>query len=276
MKRNLLILLFLLGYSFSAVAQNNDNNHNYIIVPLQYDFLKGKDKYRLNTQTRYLLKQDGFKVYFNEGEQLPEVLFKNRCLAFYADVEKVKGGFLKTKLKITFKDCNGNVVLESNEGASKIKDFNLAYKEALENAYVTIDFYKLRQMFVSQPQNNETTEQNLTETEAKKDIETQEEKDAVVSYLKTRKAASEVKQVKKMSEHLITDVEVMYYAQKIPEGFQVVDAQPKVVMLLLNTGYPNLFLVKDQNAMLVQKDGQWFYSKNTEGQLIEKPINIKF
>lgn len=275
MKKNVLILLFIICYGFNAVAQKNEDTYNYVIVPLQYDFLKGKDKYRLNTQTRFLLKQDGFKVYFNEGEQLPEELFNNRCLALYADVQKVKGGFLKTKVEIIFKDCYGNIILESKEGASKIKDYNLAYKEALEKAYVTLDFSKLKQMSVPEPQNNEVVKQNLVEHKAKNDAKKQEVKVVEVANTKTVNI-SEEKQLEEVRENLKTDAEVIYYAQKISGGFQVVDSEPKVVMILLQTGSPDMFLVKDENAMVVKKEGQWFYSVNTNGQLKERLINIKF
>ena len=86
-----IVLVLLVG--LSAFSQKNLNDYKYVVVPLQFDFVKGKDKYRVNSLTRHLFNSNGFIAVFDE-EELPKDLFNNRCLAMYADVLKQKVFFL--------------------------------------------------------------------------------------------------------------------------------------------------------------------------------------
>lgn len=54
-------------------------------------------------------------------DSLPEDLFKNRCLALYADAEKLPGKLFKTEIKIVLKDCFGQLVYESEIGSTREK-----------------------------------------------------------------------------------------------------------------------------------------------------------
>ena len=103
--KKILIVIAILAFVFKSEAQIEVNNYKYVVIPLQYEFLKGKDVYRLNTLTRVLFKGEGFEAYFNE-EQLPEDLFKDRCLVLYPDVKKLSGGFFKKKIQIIIKDLS--------------------------------------------------------------------------------------------------------------------------------------------------------------------------
>merc|ERR1712170_227654 len=102
-------LVLFLSIGFAAMAQKTIDNYQYVIIPLQYDFLSEKDQYRLNTLTRHLFKQKGFIVLF-DAEEFPEEINKDRCEALYANVEKVKGGLFATKLEIVLKNCFGKEV----------------------------------------------------------------------------------------------------------------------------------------------------------------------
>ena len=42
MKR-ILLLVAIIGLSLKSEAQININNYEYVVIPLQYEFLKGKD-----------------------------------------------------------------------------------------------------------------------------------------------------------------------------------------------------------------------------------------
>jgi len=55
-----------------------------------------------------------------------------------------------------------------------------------------------------------------------------------------------------------------------------VDTTPKIVMVLLETPQSNVFIVKDQNAMVYQENGSWFISKNEDGKVTVEALNIKF
>lgn len=66
------------------------------------------------------------------------------------------------------------------------------------------------------------------------------------------------------------------YAQKIDLGYQLVDKSPKVVLILLETSKSDVFLVKDQNALVYKEDGFWYLSKNSGKNISIKTLNIKF
>ena len=68
----------------------------------------------------------------------------------------------------------------------------------------------------------------------------------------------------------------LYYAQEIANGFQLVNSEPRVVMILLNTAAENVFIVKGKSAIVFKEDGFWYYSEN-DGELGEKTtMDIKF
>jgi hypothetical protein len=98
-----LVLCNLVNIGFS---QSNLNDYKYVIVPTKYDFLKGADQYQLNSLTKFLFNKYGFTAIM-EDEPFPEDLANNRCLAMDAKVEK-ESGLLKTKLKVSLKDCNNS------------------------------------------------------------------------------------------------------------------------------------------------------------------------
>jgi hypothetical protein len=62
--------------------------------------------------------------------------YKDRCSLLYYDIVK-ENAFLTTN--ITLKDCYGKVVFKSETGASRTKAYELAYPEALNEAFVSVD-----------------------------------------------------------------------------------------------------------------------------------------
>ena len=64
-----LTLVFSLVFITSGFTQKLLSDYQYLILPIRYDFLNSPDEYRLNTQTRYLLKKKGFVVYYDNEVQ---------------------------------------------------------------------------------------------------------------------------------------------------------------------------------------------------------------
>src|SRR3970040_1964329 len=130
-KRILFILLFVVSYGFSQSI----NNYKSVIIPLKFDFTKTENQYRLATLSKFNLNKAGFEAYYT-NETIGEE-FNNRCNLLYFDVVKEKS-FLTTKLHVVFKDCNDKIIFQSETGISKEKDFQLAYTEALNKAFVSV------------------------------------------------------------------------------------------------------------------------------------------
>ncbi|WP_299129562.1 hypothetical protein [uncultured Winogradskyella sp.] len=252
------ITFILLSIGLITFGQNEVNNYKYVIVPKSFDFTKGEDQYQLNSIAKFLFNKYGFIAYF-EGEDYPKDLRLNSCLALEADVYEVKGGFLKTKLEIALKNCNDKIVVTSKVGESKLKNYGKAYNQALRDAFITFknSNYKYTpvndadiELTAVSPSENETISEPLERATNPK-IDQQE---LVANF----------------------NSETIYYAQPIENGYQLIDSEPKIIMILLKTSAPDIFMVKDKNAMVIKKNNQWLFTENQGDKLIEKRLNIKF
>ncbi|WP_165499070.1 hypothetical protein [Gramella sp. KN1008] len=133
--RNLLVAFFSFGIIFISSAQSLDQ-YKYILIPKTYEFTGDVDQYRLNSLTKFLFEKEGFNTYMKIGEK-PEDLRKDPCLALDTKVENNSGLFV-TKLVLILEDCYGNEVFRSEEGRSREKEYEVAYKEALRDAFKSI------------------------------------------------------------------------------------------------------------------------------------------
>jgi hypothetical protein len=135
MKKILFILTFFIG-AISTFAQDLDQ-YKYIIIPEKFEFSKEENQYQLNALTQFLFEKYGFETLM-KSEQKPLDLQENYCLGLTAYVKDNSGLFV-TKLVVQLEDCRGDIVFESKEGRSRIKDFKDAHHEALRDAFSTIE-----------------------------------------------------------------------------------------------------------------------------------------
>ncbi|AXT19202.1 hypothetical protein D7030_13735 [Flavobacteriaceae bacterium AU392] len=282
----LLIVFFTISNSYS---QSSLNDYKYVIVPQGYRFFKENNKYQLNDLTKFLFNKYNFTS-FIENETFPKDLALDRCLALRADVLK-ESSVLKTKLKVELRNCNGIVVFTTEIGKTGEKDFKKGYNLALRDAFKSFENvnYKyvpnnerITDKFTTVKANAEAEEIKRLEEEVKALKE--EKKRQAVTFENQKVKESKVSEVIKKEESIpavsskpeeVIDNTVLY-AQKITNGFQLVDSTPKVVMILLETPRKDTFIVKDVNATVYKEDGFWYISKNENNTVTTKKINIKF
>jgi hypothetical protein len=248
--------------SFHGLAQTEIDNYKYILVADRFQCQKEANQYRLNELTEFLFNKYGYKAYLL-GKDLPLELAKNKCLALTADVSNDKSGLLKTKLIIELKDCYGKLIMTSQIGESRAKEYKTAYNLALRdafNTFIDIDYKYNSKDLEPEPEIEEKSlDDEATNIALDTSLRIHEEKD-------------------KKDNILVSEVNsnFVYYAQAIKNGFQVVDSESKIIMVLLTTSAFNVFIVKDKNAIVFKEDGFWYYSEN-DGELSEKKqLNIKF
>ncbi len=136
----LLLFFISLFFAANAISQNSNlSDYSYVIVPNQFDFLKEKDQYQMNSMSKFYFEKNGFNAYF--AEDAPNA---NRCDGLYANVEELKT-ILGTKLQIVIKDCNDNEIYRSQEGKSKYKEFDKTYQDALRKAFNSIEGLRVKQ-----------------------------------------------------------------------------------------------------------------------------------
>jgi hypothetical protein len=248
--------------SFYGIAQKNINNYKYIILPTSFEFSKSEDQYQLNSLLKFLFNKYGYEAYFG-NDDLPQDLIGNRCLALNAEALKGKGGIFKTKLEIELKDCFGNIVMTSQEGQSREKEYKKAYTEALREAFETFQNFDYK--YVSD-------KETLVET-SKPKVKNVKQQMVEVDTPKEVITAKETKVEEVLTADNLSD---LHYAQEIDNGYQLVNSEPRIVMILLSTAAENVFMVKGKNAIVFKEDGFWYYSENN-GKLEErKSMNIKF
>lgn len=266
----IVIAIFITSVNF---AQSRLNDYKYVIVPIKYDFLNEADKYQLNSLSEFLFNKYKFNAYL-ENKTLPEDLKSNRCLALQAGIIESKSMF-KTKVKVQLKNCNGQVIYTTPEGESRRKEYKSAYTEALRNAFnhfATIN-YKYNNSNTLGNNNLEIpTEKTISEIEQlKKEIkqlkENKEEKVEVNKDLKT---------IKEPVNNTLDSKEHTLYAQKINNGFQLVDKTPKLVYTIYNSGKKDVYIVKGQDAIIYKLNSNWVISQFINNNLEVKAIDIKF
>lgn len=235
MKKALFLLLFLassLGFSQSV------NDYKYAIVPSKFEFLKVKDQYRLNTLTKMFMEKYGFVTYF-DTDILPNEVAESSCNRVYVDLQ-YSGNLFSTKLTVVLKDCKNAILYTSGEGKSREKEYQVAYNQALREAFGSFD--KLEYKYIEN--NNsipKTTNIIANESDNKANV-------------------------------------VGLFAQPIENGFQIIDIAPKVIMKIYSTSIPSCFIAyKDTiQGVLVNKNNQWFFEYYSNSKVVSEKMEIKF
>ena len=245
------ILLTAILCSVVGFAQSI-NDYKAVIIPLKYEFMKTDNQYRLATLSKQNLTKGGFEAFYS-NEQLPEG-YTDRCQVLYMDVIR-DNAFLVTKLIIQFKDCFGQVVFTSEAGKSREKEYEVAYKEALDNAFKSV--YALHYKYSGNPVANSKTSAPV--------------KAAVATTMVATPIAT-------ASSPDLKDPNLLY-AQPTESGYQLIDKTPKVVMKLLKTSQPNVYIaIKDnvQGSLILKEDGQWYFESYQNDKLVSEKIVVKF
>lgn len=246
-----IIALFLLLSSGLLTAQQSINDYEVVIVPIKYSFSNEENQYRLNTISKHNLTSMGFKAFYS-NEQLSREIANERCNKLYFDVEKVKS-LLVTKLVLVFRDCQNNIVYQTEEGKSREKEYKIAFPEALQNAFLHLK----EQQYAYNGKNGNI---NITENYAKEEVKPSVATQAPISSA----------QIKESEDFL--------YAQQITNGYQLVDKTPKVVLKIYKTSQPDYFTAQGDgiNGALLKKNGEWFLEYYKNDQPVSEKLLIKF
>ncbi len=140
------IALFLM-FSAGVFAQNI-NDYKYALVPTKFSFLKEENQYNLNLLTKMYLQKYGFETYYN-NETAPDDFVNSNCNKIFVDIVNNSNMFT-TKLKVVIKDCKNNILISSEEGASREKEYKVAYNEALRMAFDNFSVLKAHKFQPSQ------------------------------------------------------------------------------------------------------------------------------
>lgn len=274
-------MVLMIGLGIAAHAQLNE--YKYIVVPKKFAAFKGENKFQTSTLTKYYFTQEGFTAVYDD--EMPMDLATNRCLGLFADILD-DSNMLSTKLTIALKNCKNEEVFRTSEGKSKLKDYDDAYKEAIQDAFKSfrnIDYQYQPKQEQAEPKDGPVVirfkdDVKNGKEEPKKEVVEQVATVEEQTYKSMEPQPSKItKAPEKEVEPFVTETTVLY-AQPIEGGYQLVDKTPKVVMKLQETSMENIYLTtyEGQSAMVFKKGDQWFleYPKDGVKQLME--LQIKF
>lgn len=245
------IFIIFLAISLSVQAQSNTSNYKYIIVPEKFNFLKQVNQYGLNTLTKAFFEEKGFTVYFDNAE-IPEQIATDRCKALVVELQENNSMFV-TNLTLLLKDCKGAVVIKSKAGKSREKEYETSYNLALKDAFTSFNDFKYAA--------GSPTAVNIS-TPA-----------PVSAAAKTVPVPVNQPIVAKTEQQ-----EGLLYAQPISNGYQLIDATPKIVMTLLKTSIGDCYISNNGNAngVVLKKNGTWFFEYYKNNVLVSEKLSIKF
>ncbi|MGS2740505.1 hypothetical protein [Sinomicrobium sp. M5D2P17] len=272
--KKIIVLAFVILGVFSGFAQSTVNGYKYVIVPQKFDFLKKENQYQVNALAKFLFEKYNFTAVY--ANNLNEEMEQNSCLALKANVRDDSNMFT-TKLVVELTNCRGEVVYVSEEGKSKEKDYKAAYHDALRKAFLSVEelnysydpslsIVSRRQVVTSAPAAQQVPAASSTPPVNASEIT--ENKQAAV-------AAQNVRQRVETKVTSVNNTNVLY-AQPIENGYQLVDSTPKVIFVLQSTSADNVFIIKDKNGMLSQKDGKWIAEYYEGGERVQEVLNVKF
>ncbi len=68
------------------------------------------------------------------------------------------------------------------------------------------------------------------------------------------------------------------YAQEIPNGYQLVDNTPKILLKIFKTSVPDVYTAENEqgNGVVYKKDGTWFFEHYVADKLEVEELHIKF
>lgn len=235
-------LLFIALLSCAAKAQNL-NEFKYAIVPEKFSFLKESNQYNLSLKSKLFMQKYGFETYFNNEVEVPTDFLQNNCNKVYFDLIEVSNMF-STKIKVVLKDCKGTVLVTSDEGMSRDKEYKVAYNEALSNA---LNNFSQVKNHIYQPTKSNFEKNSIIEN-----------KTEIISF-------SEPLLAKPLGEN----------------GFELFTSNvnlPRLVMTIYKTSSPDCFLASmgNKNAVLLKKMNNWYFEYYLNEKLISEKITLTF
>lgn len=282
----LIVFASLLGIQ-SSEAQLNA--YEYVVVPKKLQDFEEENQYHSSTLLKYLLTQNNFTSYY-EGDVPADIGDKCRELVINLLDEST---MLRTKVYLIMKDCQGSEVFRTMEGSSRIKDLKDAYEEAIRNAFRSIAALN----YHYEPQIAPATTVSNTAKEATILRETPDnpqagrpagaETSAVVVKATPQEQLYEDKRpapstytaaAVALSAATASPETEMWYAQLLPDGYQLVDKSPRIRLTLKKTSIPEVYLAENEDSHgIVYKEGsQWYYECYLEGKRVVEALYIRF
>lgn len=291
--------IFLAFFIMGASLQAQFNAYKYVVVPTHFEGYPKPNQYQTSTVIKYFLTEYGYPAVYDA--QQPTELRVQPCLGVFARLHDTSGMFV-TRVTLEFVDCEGKQVFQTLEGSSRQKDYVQAYKEAIQNAFLSLSGRTYSYHPVATPVSKPAAQPTPAAVQAEPPpvatpVPAEKSVAAVTAAVSTPEpvaeaapeaapaaaeiaieVAEEASPVRAVAAGSASEPET-WYAQPIANGFQLVDSTPKIRMKLVNTSRKDTYiaLVDDQaRGSVYLEDGVWIHEYFEGGTLFRQPLSIKF
>lgn len=245
------IVFMLVLFASTASGAQGLNDYKYALVPAKFSIFKNDDYSRLNTIAKMFMQKYGFETYLSSEAQ-PSDFVNINCNKVYVDLTEKNTMFL-TKVIVVIKDCDGKILATSEEGRSREKNYQVAYNEAVRNAF---NSFPALASHVYTPKSTLAVNEKL-----------------VVENAKAQDVVEQNPNVTEEKE--ITPATL--FAQPILNGYQIIDSEPKVILKIYKTSDKNVYTaIKGSiQGILIAKNGGWFFEYYQNDALVSEKIDVR-
>lgn len=277
MKKIVLLSLLFLGAQMVAFAQLNE--YKYFVVPKQFKAFNSKpNRYKTSTLIKYLLVNNNMQAVYDDAQ--PPELIMNPCMGLYIDLIDSKR-LLTTEVALTFMDCENQEVFTTEKRKSSIKDYQMAYDEAIRKAFTQVE--SMGYSYSGPAQTAGTTgvsEQEETSSDQEEQVgyndvgrPTKPEGEEDESGIQAEDAAVEIntnaeeKPAKPLKADFSNDVvrlqEPKYIAVDEGRVFRVTNNLSKKIMYMSATQMDDVFILEgsEKRGVVFKKKGKWFIER---------------
>ncbi|WP_422081649.1 hypothetical protein [Ulvibacterium sp.] len=173
----------------------------------------------------------------------------------------------KEPITVSFK----NDVKKLEENTETTPELN-ARQDSMVQQKATLEEQSYKDL---RPVESDITKKVESGQEAIQQVTTKEEQ----IYENRQPIASSISKTDTGSTKVASDVtKEVWYAQELPNGYQLVDSTPKIRMKLFESSVQGVYhaTMDNKNGMVYTKDGKWYFEYYEGGNLIAEELNVKF
>jgi hypothetical protein len=283
-------VLLIMAITTTAAAQINA--YEFVVVPEKFQEFEHENRYHTSTLLKYLFKREGFTTYYEK--EVPDMLLGS-CKGLKVDLLD-ESSMLRTRAVLVLKDCRGKEVFRTVQGDSREKDFKEGFKEAIEAAFKSIKTLNYRYEPEAEAEepltlnfNNDvktleepgkTERQNMNRNSDPAIIQqaSPEEQRFVDRRPKPADLKSGAPATPGQSQAVSSGSPEVWYAQRLPNGYQLVDSSPQIRLKLLETSVPEVYLAENENShgLVYKQDNRWYFEYYKDGERVVQELDIKF
>lgn len=291
MFKSTISLAVILTLAITSRVEAQINNYQFIVVPEKFQEFEEENQHHTSTLLKLLFTREGFTTYYEK--QVPDELIGS-CKGLKVDLLD-ESSMLRTKAVLVLKDCKGREVFRTKQGDSREKDLKEGFREAIEVAFQSIESLGYHYEPEETPREDEgpvtinfdndvKSLQESGHTAGKREQEpevVQEATPEVQRYEDRRPKPSGYKPATPSADKGDISPEAspdIWYAQKIPGGYQLVDSSPKIRLSLHETSLNDIYLAENDtaNGLVFKQQDRWYFEYYQNGERVVQELHIKF